>query len=181
MSTVNITNIPGGVYKTKVDNFLNIKHAILDEIEKKGIYGMKDSCQQIYNSNFHLHELYNSKLESLRDIILPSINKHNKLVAQKLGYLDMHLINYWYQQYQRNDFHKWHIHTHCVFSNVFYINLGDNNSGTSFKYLDQEFKIDVTEGEILTFPSHLLHCSHPNKTDIMKTVIAFNTDPIQIP
>ena len=56
-----------------------------------------------------------------------------------------------------------------------YIELDSSSPQTSFSYMDNEYKVDVTEGDIITFPSFLSHGSRPN-TGPRKTVIGFNSD-----
>ena len=82
----------------------------------------------------------------------------------------------WYQQYKKGDYHGWHRHPNNTFSNVYYVSLPKNSASTSFRYSGKEFEINVKEGQILTFPSYLEHCSKPNPSDQIKTVISFNLD-----
>jgi len=62
-----------------------------------------------------------------------------------------------------------------LYSNIYYLDLPEGTSKTTFKFIDKEFEVDVEEGDILTFPGSMLHCSKPNTSEHTKTVIAFNT------
>ena len=177
--SLSIANIPCSIYKTKVYNHLDIKDIILNEIREIGINSVNNDQEQIYNTDFFIkNNLQLLPRKNLNKVLLPVITNHNNTLSKKLNVKSIELDNYWYQQYKKNDFHKWHVHSFCVFSNIYYVNLDNQGSRTSFKHLDLEFNIDIEEGEILTFPSSFIHCSHPNQSDIMKTVISFNTNPI---
>jgi hypothetical protein len=85
------------------------------------------------------------------------------------------VVNFWFQQYEKGDFHKWHVHGDSVFSNVYYLELPEGAAQTTFRFMGEEFTVSVKEGQILTFPSFYEHCSKPNEGG-RKTVIAFNTN-----
>jgi ectoine hydroxylase-related dioxygenase (phytanoyl-CoA dioxygenase family) len=88
----------------------------------------------------------------------------------------MHLKvdNYWFQQYKRNDYHSWHIHENGLFSCVYYVDMPNEAPKTTFNILGNETEVSVSEGQVLVFPSYLLHCSKPNKNIKTKTIISFN-------
>jgi ectoine hydroxylase-related dioxygenase (phytanoyl-CoA dioxygenase family) len=85
------------------------------------------------------------------------------------------LNNVWIQQYEKGDSHGWHTHENCNFSNVYYIDLNGECPKTHFKFRGFEFEIPVKEGQILTFPGYIAHCSKENKSDYVKSVLAFNS------
>lgn len=172
-------SVPCSFFKTVVKNHKEIKDTILNEINKIGIHSVYNCEERLYNTDFYID--VNTKRvfkQNLSNIILPIIQSHNTALSKKIDVKDIELDNYWYQQYKKNDFHKWHLHRFCVYSNVYYVNLDQSSSRTTFKHLGIEFSIEMEEGEILTFPSFYLHCSHPNQSDNIKTVIAFNTNPV---
>jgi len=80
--------------------------------------------------------------------------------------------NYWFQQYLKNDHHNWHNHSACQFSSVYYLELSNSKMATEFF---EGSKINVKEGDIITFPSYLYHRSPINKINKRKTVIVFNS------
>ena len=167
-------NIPSSLYSSDVIHHSIIKDDILDKIASMGKCSMIESnYQSISNTDWHLDK---NTSRPYYDIVEPIIIHHNEEIRQLLGYSRIRVINYWYQQYERGDFHKWHNHPACVFSNVYYVSLSDNNPKTTFSYLGEEFSIPVHEGMILTFPGYLIHKSGENTTDDIKTVIAWNSD-----
>lgn len=104
-------------------------------------------------------------------------------MAKNLKCKTWYVTNGWFQQYVKNDFHSWHLHRGVNFSNVYYLELPDKNEKTQiFNVLDNSLvDIDVEEGDLITFPAHLIHRSKP-LGDKRKTIIAFNSefdDPFQ--
>lgn len=167
----------------KLDNHAIMKPQILSAIdkmevnsirveEKKGEYGIIDEAQSIYNSDWY------SPREIERPyypIIQPVFDHICQALKDKYKYhMRLKVDNYWFQQYKTSDFHSWHIHDNGLFSCVYYVELNSESPKTSFNLLGNEENINVEEGQILVFPSYLLHCSKPNQDLKTKTVISFN-------
>jgi hypothetical protein len=86
------------------------------------------------------------------------------------------IANYWFQQYSHADTHEWHVHPHCHWTNIYFIELPDESVKTQVLDYKKEKLIDfaIQEGDILTFPSMLYHRSPPNYSDKRKTIVSFN-------
>jgi hypothetical protein len=169
---------------TNVHQHLDIKNHLLESINKLGTHSLVEiypsGGQQLANTDWHLSPKFRRNYFNL---ISPIIENHSKSVVNELKLpFDLMCQTFWFQQYGKEDFHSWHVHQDCLYSNVYYVDLPDGASKTSFKFLDEEFEVDVKEGDILTFPGSALHCSKPNKSDKIKTVITFNTTvkPIEL-
>ena len=66
-------------------------------------------------------------------------------------------------------------------ANVLFIELPDKNLSTSIIGQNKEnISIDISEGDILSFPAFLVHSSRINKSNKRKIVIAFNTDLLKV-
>jgi len=89
--------------------------------------------------------------------------------------LEWKISSTWFQQYKTHSFHEYHNHPQTNFTNVYYIELPDPHFKTLIKIKDKEYEYKVKEGQIITFPAHLLHTSQSNG-DLRKTVISFNSD-----
>lgn len=166
----NNIQLPFLIYSVKEHE--NIKISILESIKKMGKYSYIDDSQSMSNSDWHLkRDFYRPYYLIIQPIINNLLEKLDELFKYENK---IQLGNYWFQQYEKNDFHDWHIHNFGVFSCVYYVDMPNKSSKTTFKLFDKEFEIDVKEGEILIFPSFLNHCSKPNKSNFCKTVIAFN-------
>lgn len=85
--------------------------------------------------------------------------------------------NVWFQQYEKNSKHGWHVHPGSNYTNVYYLELPNKNKKTcildiaSNKYID----IDVEEGDLITFPAYLHHGSPMIENGKRKTIISFNS------
>ena len=162
-------SIPASVYLSTVDNHSSIKESILEQIASMGDHRFGN----ISNTDWHLSTETN---RPYYDIVKPLIDKHNEEIRTLLGYNTISMENYWFQQYKTGDFHEWHVHNKCLFSNIYFVNLTGDNPKTRFGYLGEEFYVPVEEGTILTFPSYLHHRSPENTSSEKKTVISWNTD-----
>lgn len=157
---------------TEVAKHERIKQSILDDITSMGKHSLIENDQKISNSDWYLpqnrHRPYFDKIKDiffdLKDQIINDFNYSETTNS----------LSYWFQQYEKGDYHGWHGHFGCMFSSVYYVDLPDGTAKTTFKVLDKEFQVDVKEGEILTFPSCFLHCSKPSQSDGVKTVIVVN-------
>ena len=97
-------------------------------------------------------------------------------LAQKFKAVNWRIGNGWYQQYRKGAYHKYHNHINTNFTNVFYLELPDSNYQTIIK--DGNGKLisfKAKEGDLITFPAHLLHKSKPNGVK-RKTIISFNSN-----
>jgi ectoine hydroxylase-related dioxygenase (phytanoyl-CoA dioxygenase family) len=102
-------------------------------------------------------------------------------IVKKLNTKNWLMHNMWFQQYNKNSHHTWHTHPSVQFSSVYYLELPDTNVSTEFKDIvnNNIFKVDVKEGDLLVFPSSLLHRSPKNKSNKRKSVISFNSSFLQ--
>ncbi len=83
--------------------------------------------------------------------------------------------NGWFQQYQEGSSHVYHSHPNVNFTNVYFLELPDKQFKTSLKIKEKEYDYEVKEGQLITFPAHILHTSKKNST-FRKTIISFNTN-----
>jgi hypothetical protein len=170
---LNFKKIPieSNFWISHVDNHEEIKKKILDAIATMGRHNIIEDGQSIFNTDWHLSNKYQ---RPYWDIALPLINKHNENLENCfLSNGKIQIKNYWFQQYELNNYHNWHIHD-LMFSNIYYVSL-PQNSATTFSLDKKEFVVEVQEGDIVTFPSVFEHCSKPNKTEEVKTIISYNS------
>jgi len=87
----------------------------------------------------------------------------------------LQLTDMWFQQYHKGDTHGWHVHDSCHWANVYFLELPSSDMKTQILDLDRnEIVYEAQEGDIVSFPSMLLHRSKPNLSLDRKTVIAYN-------
>jgi len=154
-----------------------MKQPILASIKSMGIHSLIEpyKYQEISNTDYHLSQNYRRPyMHLMQAIVIDHLAKASEILD---SFTNANLIStsIWFQQYEKNSYHGWHWHEEAQYSSVYYLDLPDGASYTTFKYLDEEYEVAVTEGDILTFPSCIPHCSKPNKSDKVKTIISFNS------
>ena len=87
----------------------------------------------------------------------------------------MILNNMWFQWYNQNDYHTWHVHPWCHFTNIYFLKNTSTSLGTQIRFCKKEYKVEIKEGQILTIPSFYLHQSPLNTLKDPKVIISFNT------
>lgn len=167
-----MTEIP--VLVTTIENHLEIKQSILNAIDEMGTHSVIENKTRISNSDWYLLKNtdipYAKFFDSVVDQTLKNIYKVYRY--EEFG-IKLQLRNYWFQQYEKGDNHSWHIHSNVLLANVYYVELPNGSAKTTFLIGNNEIEVEVKEGDVLTFPACLLHCSKPNQFD-RKTVISFN-------
>ena len=110
-------------------------------------------------------------------LILNDLNLHFNDLAKNLNYTKVNLTNIWFQQYALNSSHGWHIHG-GNYTGVYYVNFKDNFAQTELidPIENKKIKINAKEGDIVIFPSIIVHRSPPQKSEELKTIISFNFD-----
>jgi hypothetical protein len=169
---IDLNNI---IFKSKIENHSKIKKSILDSISSMGTNSLVNSVsrENIFNTDWHL----DSKIpRPYFEIVEYYLFTHCEKVPNYYGYKDVLISNMWFQQYKPGDYHRFHVHPKSVFSNVYYVDISENTPKTTFLFKGKETYIPVEEGDVLTFPSFLVHNSPKNIDNKIKTVISFNSD-----
>ena len=97
-------------------------------------------------------------------------------MMHQVGYKDVNIENLWFQQYVENDIHNWHIHG-STWVGVYYLEMDPSSPITELMDpTTQKVKIvpDLVEGDIIVFPSHVIHRAPRLSSNIRKTIISFN-------
>jgi hypothetical protein len=158
------------VIVSTLENHSNIKASLLELIERE----QKISYDSISKTD------WNISLNFDRDyvkIFTENAYSHMKNIFFDLGYSKFEIKNIWFQQYEKNSFHHWHLHSGVDFTNVYYLELPSTELITQIKNpmnFNEFVKINVNEGDILTMPGHIVHRSPKNLFGERKTVISFN-------
>ena len=164
-----IINLTCDFLISKVKNHKKHKKILLDLIEEMP----QSKSQQNSKSDWliskehprkYLHYFY-------ENIIDPIMDKQKKYFKADQWHID----NSWFQQYHDGTYHKFHNHESTNWANVYFIELPSSKDVTKIKVRNKIFKYTAKEGDIITFPAHLLH-SAPVINKKRKTVIAFNSN-----
>ena len=97
---------------------------------------------------------------------------------KNLGYDGYSINEIWFQQYNKGDSHGWHTHS-ANFTNVYYLQLPKSAPQTKIIHpygQNKIEKINVHEGDILIFPSFVVHKAPLIYQDDQKTIISFNVN-----
>ena len=93
-------------------------------------------------------------------------------------YNGIKIHNIWFQQYSKSDYHNWHNHDCTQMACVYFLELPNKNYATEFYDIEKEkiIKKNIKEGDLIIFPTFMIHRSPIIKDNSRKTVIAFNMD-----
>jgi hypothetical protein len=160
----------------KVDKFsTRYKDNILSAIDSMGKYSLIDhNDNRISNTDYHMMRGNYQIEQKYLPVIAPIIELFNSKFKKTFGYNNIEVDTCWFQQYEKGDYHNTHVHPGCHFTNVLYVELPDKKISTKIIWMNQEYQIDVEEGDILTFPGYVKHYA-PKNMGARKTSIVFNT------
>jgi len=152
------------------------KEKILSLIDKLP----KSTLDNISKTDWNLpRETKREYLDFFYEMIRPYMDE----MIKKLKCVNWDILNGWYQSYGKKDNHHWHLHEKTNYTNVYYLNLPENGIKTQLynimedKIMDE---IQVDEGQLLTFPAHIIHRSPVNTSDKIKTIISFNSNFLDV-
>ena len=89
----------------------------------------------------------------------------------------------WYQKYYKNISHGTHVHGAIGWSSVIYVEYDPNlHPPTRFYSPFRDiwsgdcttFEEQVDEGDMVIFPSTIMHEAPPNMSDVRRTIISYN-------
>jgi hypothetical protein len=112
------------------------------------------------------------------DFFYKVISPYMYEIMKKLHCSEWKIENGWFQQYKKDNEHDWHNHNRANFSNIYYLEMPNNDMKTEFYDIltKKIITFDLEEGDLLTFPAHILHRSKKIENLQRKTIISFNSD-----
>jgi hypothetical protein len=155
---------------TKINNYKEINKNILSLINKIPNNSLQEKNDKIFHTDWNLP--INFKREYV-EYFIKIIDPYLQKIAFKLNSKNIEISNIWFQQYNKLDTHNWHTHPKTNFSNVYFVQLPSKSLGTEILNYD---KLDLNEGDLLTFPAYMYHRSPVNITEQIKTIISFNSN-----
>ena len=150
-----------------------LKKDILKYIGEIGAPINKDDLDKVLRSDWEIDPKIKRKYWSYMYLYL---HEHMSEVFDMLGHDKHEYANYWYQQYNKTDRHRWHQHRNCSWACVYYVELPEDAPRTLIKdpFSGEIITPNIKEGDILTFPSFAWHCSPASESESVKTVVVFN-------
>jgi hypothetical protein len=109
------------------------------------------------------------------NLIKVDLHKHFISCAKEFNFDRVQIDDLWFQQYVKGDFHGWHIHG-SNYTGVYYVNFKDKYAQTKLvdPITNKIITVKAKEGDIIIFPSFIIHCSPIQKVNKTKTIISFN-------
>ena len=160
---------------SKFEDHARLKQTLLESIDRSQSDAYIDVHDNISKTDWYVNaDVHRPYL----DVLFESLDRHMIAVLENLKHRDFKYQSFWFQQYLRDNTHRWHQHCGTSWASVYYLELERGGPATIFKNLIGEGVIipEVSEGDILTFPGFVWHCSPINRIDHRKTVIAFNIE-----
>jgi hypothetical protein len=107
--------------------------------------------------------------------IINDLINHFKNQIKKINLLDVVINALWFQQYNKTDIHSWHVHGEN-YTGVYYVEFDEKCPATQLidPITNKLIKIKIKEGDIIMFPSFVIHRAPLLKEDTRKTIISFN-------
>ena len=158
------------VYQYNVADWDNKKSKI-KEVIKQGRFRRSDRFYSDRGQNYYLEdfkEIFESELAQFKDDI---------------GVNEFELTSVWCVKYDKGDWHVPHNHSSTGFSGVLYLDYDeDEHTGTYYlnpitNPITDETDIGCPyayEGSITIVPSSMLHFTHPNTSDKVRSIIGFD-------
>ena len=108
-------------------------------------------------------------------LLLQPLQEYFNSEIKKLGLRDTKLSALWFQQYLKNDRHGWHLHGD-TFTGVYYLEFNSNSPQTEIlePITNKPINLKIKEGDIIIFPSLVIHRAIENQNPTRKTIISFN-------
>jgi hypothetical protein len=161
------------INKFKKHNFYKKDLLNIFKLEKNFI----DKKDEYYTDNIHKLDWYNSSNFNREwvKLIIKDLQCHFESCLKILNFQKVFINNIWFQQYGKNGTHGWHIHGDS-YTGVYYVDFKKNYAKTELinPMDNKKIIINAKEGDIIIFPSFIIHRSALQKVDKTKTIISFN-------
>ncbi len=163
----------------KNDISVYIQNVAAHKFMKDKLLNLVNDCSSnpldsVSNTDWHESNIERKYWDCFYSMIEPYLEN----LCLRLNKEKFTIVNYWFQQYEKNSKHDWHIHFDNLtqiekaygFGGIYYLELPED-VGTEFLNYP---KLDYQEGDLVTFPAFLPHRSPINLTNKRKTSIVFN-------
>ena len=168
---MNKTMVEVPVFVYTVKNHAEVKDELLQLIADTPSGPYKTGAEDIGNTDWVTpadtpRPYYDKMIETL----LPYIQQFRmEMRAERVKW-----DNFWFQQYERSEWHGWHVHPATMYGLVYYVELPDGAPPTNLLVDKNVVVPDAKEGDVLFFPSILFHTSPANTGVGRKTALVMN-------
>ena len=161
-----------------IENWSENKKKILDALPPEDDSQLEPNGSGLYTDFFINGKVkeFPSYLHTVVDVIKPYLK----------SFMDgnrVEIVEMWYQKYYKNVEHKAHSHGFTGWSSIIYVEFDPKVHESTRFYspfrqpwdCDVEvFQPKVKEGDMILFPSSLLHEAPVNRTNTRRTIISYN-------
>jgi hypothetical protein len=154
-----------------------LKHELLTLIEKAQFNSPEDSSSDTSITKADWFDAQNMNRDWVQ-FLAPSLLTNLQDLYKEIGFDILRVHEIWFQQYLAGSEHGWHSHS-SNFTNVYYLEFPENSPKTLLlDPFDRStiIEVDVKEGDLLAFPSYVLHKAPKVEAVNRKTIISYNID-----
>ena len=161
----------------QVSSHTHIKNKLLEEI-KKSEGNILSQTDDYYSDNISKYD-WHLNMDFDRpwvQFFQPHLRKELLEILNQLRFTNYYLKIQWYQQYLNGGTHGWHTHSDN-YTGVYYLEMSENSPRTQLVNPINQTEIidlDVKEGDIVLFPSFVIHRAPVNNSNNRKTIISFD-------
>lgn len=160
------------VERIHIEEWASNKDRILDLIPESNDWEKHTKYSDYLDP--HSHTEYRKEFCSL---ISPYLDQLHEISLYKFR----SITHMWCQRYERLDYIVPHNHGGLGYACVFYAKLEEEHDGTLFfssfadeNGIQQCTTVPVVEGDLVVFPSNLMHMAAPHDSDGERVIISFN-------
>ena len=161
-----------------IENWSENKKKILAALPPEDDSQLEPSGSGLYTDFFINAQVkeFPSYFHTVVDVIKPYLKSF--MDGNPVEFVEM-----WYQKYYNNVVHKTHCHGFTGWSSIIYVEFDPKVHESTLFYSPfrqpwdcdvETFQPEVKEGDMILFPSSLLHEAPVTKTDIRRTIISYN-------
>ena len=161
-----------------IENWSENKKKILDALPPEDESQLEPNGSGLYTDFFISSKVQEmpSYFNTVLDVIKPYLKSF--MDGNPVDFVEM-----WYQKYYKNVEHNTHCHGFTGWSSIIYVEFDPeiHESTRFFSPFRQPWDCDmevfqptVKEGDMILFPSSLLHEAPLNKSDVRRTIISYN-------
>ena len=160
------------IFKKQIIDHDRYKSQILQQIKDYSFAYIKKNTLDIASDYELSRDHPRPYLDTIRSRVKDCLLDFAKISTH---YKDVEIRCFFYQQYEKEQYHGWHVHD-CQYSGVYYLDMPPDTPKTEYidPFTNDVCELDVQEGDVIAFPSFLVHRAPPNKIDTSKTIISFN-------
>lgn len=161
-------SLPDHVHIFKVEDHDYYKPRLLESIQKMIDDNNIQLNEKGYYYDFNIQKAPRTYDKLMNQVLYPYVSELSEMYGLRY---DKH-STYWFQQYLQSSDFGWHQHN-GHWACVYYLELPEMSEVTEFLNYGQ---FDVSEGDVIFFPTFLVHRSPTIKSNLRKTIIATNVD-----